>query len=174
MPVTLIKALGLAGALAGLGFCAVCQAHEVKTRGLLLHHPWVHAAAAGAMGTDGFVIITNTGKAPERFLGATIEGAVDATLVRAVSPVDANALCRLENGIDIAPGATLVLKPGASGLLFGAVNKSLREDIYANGTLVFAKAGVVKIEFYIQAEDSKAAKHSPAGAMAACLASATQ
>lgn len=174
MPMTLLKAFGLAAIAGGLSVCGVCQAHEVKIKGLVLHHPWVHAAVAGDVGTDGFVMITNTGKTPERLIGATLEGAGDAALVRSSSAVDASALCRLENGIEIAPGATLVLKPGASGLLFGAVAKPLREDIYANGTLVFAHAGAVKVEFYVQADDSKAASHSATGAMAACVVPATQ
>jgi copper(I)-binding protein len=51
------------------------QGHEVLAGKLVLVHPWVRAAAAGAMSTPGYGKITNTGKFADRLIGASLSGA---------------------------------------------------------------------------------------------------
>ena len=159
---------------AGACWAAPGLAHEIKSGALVLHHPWVHAAAKGAASTDGFLVIKNTGTTPDRLLGATINGVGPAVVVQPGGAAGASGLCRLEQGIEIAPGATVVLKPGTAGLMFSDVSASLREDTYADGTLMFAKAGHVKIEFFVQAADSVTPSHSAQAGLAACGPTVTQ
>ena len=149
-------------------------AHEIKAGTLLLHHPWVHAAKAGSASTDGYLMIRNMGSKPDRLLGATLEGAGAAVVVQLSVPSDAGALCRLDKGLEIAPGELVELKPGKIQLLFGAVARSLRQDIYATGTLLFEQAGPVNIEFFIESADAKTASHAATGALAACPGPLTQ
>ena len=152
------KSLSLAAAC-GLAFGAGAEAHQIKTRTLVITHPWVHAADKGAALTDGFLVIRNIGREPEQLLGAVIDGVGEATVMRA-GPAKGDGMCTLAKGIEIAPGATLELKPEQAGLRFGAVSKSLYENAYANGVLNFAKAGAVKVEFLIEAADAKASGHT--------------
>lgn len=151
------KILSLA-AVCGLAFGAAAKAHQVKIKSLVITHPWVHAAEKGAAATDGFLVIRNIGKEPERLLSAVIDGVGEALVVQA-GPAKGDGMCRLAKGIEIAPGATLQLKPGKVGLAFGAVSKGLYENAYANGVLNFAKAGAVKVEFLIEAADAKSSGH---------------
>ena len=133
-------------------------------------HPWVHAAQAGALSTDGFVVIKNIGKEPERLLGASVDGALGTGLMQLI-PGGPGGLCRLAAGIEIAPGATIELKPGRSGFMFGKLAKTLRQDLYVNGVLTFEKAGAIKVEFFIEAADAPSSSHQ---AVADCAAAATQ
>ena len=151
------KILALA-AISGLAFGPSAQAHQIKTKSLVITHPWVHAADKGAAATDGFLVIRNIGKEPERLLGAVIDGVGEAAVVQA-GPAQGDGMCTLAKGIEIAPGATLELKPGKAGLMFGAVSTSLYENAYANGVLNFAKAGAVKVEFLVEAADAKSSGH---------------
>jgi periplasmic copper chaperone A len=144
-------------AAAGLVFASAAQAHQVKTTTLIITHPWVHGADAGAAFTDGFMTIRNVGKEPERLLGAVIDGVGEAMVTQA-GP--GKGMCKLAKGIEIAPGATLELKPGRAGLLFGAVSKPLREALYADGVLNFAKAGAVKVEFFVEAAGAQSSGHA--------------
>jgi periplasmic copper chaperone A len=153
------KVAGLLVALAALLVAYGAEAHKVKTTTLEIMHPWVHAADAGAASTSGYLVIHNTGTQTERLLGAVIDGVGEAVIVQtAAGQLDGS--CRLGKGLEIAPGATLELKPGVAGLQFGMVSKDLMEAIYANGVLNFAKAGAVKVEFFIEATDAKASAHA--------------
>jgi periplasmic copper chaperone A len=153
----LAKSLAVAGC-AALLLAGGAAAHQHKTKSLIILHPWVHAATAGAASTEGYLTIRNTGHETERLLGAVIDGVGEAAVMQPVAG-QPHGNCKLAKGIDIAPGATLELKPGLAGLKFGAVSKTLLESVYANGVLNFAKAGAVKIEFYVEAEDAKSSGH---------------
>ena len=151
------KAMYLAATIAVL-LSSAAQAHQIKTKTLIITHPWVHAADKGAPSTDGFLVIRNIGKEPERLLGAVIDGVGEAYVMQA-GPRKGDGMCKLAKGIEIAPGATLELQPGQAGLTFGAVGKGLYENVYANGVLNVAKAGAVKVEFLIEAADAKSSGH---------------
>jgi periplasmic copper chaperone A len=146
---TVLIAAAMALGLAGSG-----QAHQIKTKTLSILHPWVHAAEAGTSSTDGFVVIKNISREPERLLGAALDGAGEAVLSQ-LSPGTPGGACKLTKGLEIAPGAALELKPGKAGLLFGKVGKTLMQDLYVDGVLHFAKAGDVKIEFFIESAEAK-------------------
>jgi copper(I)-binding protein len=126
------------------------DAHQIKTKTLTIMHPWIHAAESGASGTQGYVAIRNTGADADRLIGASLDGAADAMVMQPV-PGSAGGECRPANGIEIAPGATLELKPGQGELKFGKLTKSQMRDIYSDGVLRFAKAGAIKVEFFVDA-----------------------
>jgi len=139
-------------------FCAAsAPAHEIKTRTLVITHPWVHAAAAGALATDGFMIIHNTGHEADALIGATLIGAEDAVFAEPVAGATDGA-CKASKEIAIPAGATVRLEPGKLGLVFGKVSKGQDENLYADGVLHFRKAGAIKVEFFIEAPRAKASK----------------
>jgi copper(I)-binding protein len=57
---------------------------------------------------------------------------------------------QLPDGLEIPAGATVVLKPGSFHLMFIGMEEQLLPDTYVEGTLVFEKAGTVKVEFAVQ------------------------
>lgn len=164
-------ASGTISVLAAVLCVHAAEAHKIKTRTLEILHPWVHAAEAGAAGTDGFLVIRNTGKQADRLLGAVIDGVAEAVVVQLPSG-QPDSSCRLAKGVEIAAGATMELRPGKTALRFAKVSKGLTEALYANGVLSFEKAGAVKVEFYIEAADAKSSGHA---VVADCpMAAATQ
>jgi copper(I)-binding protein len=140
---------------------AACTAegHEVQAGKLVLIHPWVRAAPAGAMSTAGYGKITNTGKVADRLIGASLSGA-SLGEIQSTTIIDGIAKVRpLPDGIPIAPGQTVELKPGGLHLVFTSLTKSLEEDTYVDVHLTFEKAGQVAVEFAVEPVASTAPAH---------------
>jgi periplasmic copper chaperone A len=142
-----------------LPLTSAANAHQVKRGPLTIVHPWVHSAEDGALVTDGYVSITNSGNQTERLVGVVMEGAGAGYLIQKLAAPDPTTHCQFKvlTQIAIAPGETLVLKPNTSNLLiFGEIRKQLREDEYVKGQLFFDRFGAVKIEYAIEAGPQKA------------------
>jgi copper(I)-binding protein len=57
----------------------------------------------------------------------------------------------LKNGLEIAPGATLELKPGSYHIMMMNLSRPLTKGDRVKGSLTFEKAGKVDIEFTVEA-----------------------
>lgn len=143
--------------VAALALCAPitsdgpARAHEVKTGGLKIVHPWVRATPKGVSVTAGYAKIKNAGKAADRLLSATLIRAKSTEVHE--TTVD-NGIARMRpvaGGIEIKPGATVELKPGGLHLMFIGLDEGLIEHDYVAGTMTFAKAGTIKVEFAVEA-----------------------
>jgi hypothetical protein len=55
----------------------------------------------------------------------------------------------LDPGLDIAPGASVELKPGGYHIMFMDLKDGLKAGQSVTGTLVFEKAGTVEVTFTI-------------------------
>lgn len=115
---------------------------------VVIDTPWIRATPAGAKVAGGYVKLTNRGTSPDKLLGASIEDAERGEVhemktengVMKMAPVD---------GIAIAPGASVELKPGGYHLMFMGLKAPLKQGDTAKGTLVFEKAGTVNVQFAI-------------------------
>jgi copper(I)-binding protein len=56
----------------------------------------------------------------------------------------------LKPGLGIKPGETVVLKPGASHAMFIDLNTPPKVGQAIRGTLIFAKAGKVDVEYKVE------------------------
>jgi copper(I)-binding protein len=144
----------LAAALA-VSFPAVASAHEEVFDKITVGHPWVRAATAGAPGTYGCIIeIKNDGDAPERLLGATLDGAGEGTIYEIIEKNGKFTSRKVEGGLTIAPHGRLELTPTTYQIRFGKVGKGFEEGTMAEGTLVFEKLKSVPINFMIEVDDT--------------------
>lgn len=139
--------------LAGLATITATPAlaHEIKIGDLVLHHPWVRATAKGAAFAAGYIKITNSGTAAETLLSATIDGAKAGEIHE--TQIDANGVASmrmLSNGVPITPGGTIELKPLGMHIMFIGLEKPMARDTELDGTLVFQRAGVVKVTFFVE------------------------
>jgi len=57
----------------------------------------------------------------------------------------------LENGVALAPGQTVELKPGGFHVMFIGLKAPFVKDQRVPATLVFEKAGKVDVEFTVEA-----------------------
>jgi copper(I)-binding protein len=64
---------------------------------------------------------------------------------------------QLRDGIPIAAGQTVELKPGDIHIMFTGLTSPLDEDTYVDGTLTFQKAGKIAVEFFVEPIDATAA-----------------
>jgi periplasmic copper chaperone A len=134
-------------------FVAVCgstAAHEYTLGGLTVVHPWMPATPEGATTGAGYLTLTNSGATPMRLTGATT--AVAARVEMHVMSVDGGVMrMRPIDGVDIAPGATVTLKPGGSHLMLIGLRKPLLREDMVPMTLVFAGGKTLAVEFYVEA-----------------------
>ena len=65
----------------------------------------------------------------------------------------------LDKGLEIAPGATVVLKPGSYHIMFMGLKAPIAKDSMVPVTLVFEKAGSIDVEFKAAAIGAAAATH---------------
>jgi copper(I)-binding protein len=135
-----------------LAWCALvspAQAAEFNKGDIKIVEPWARATPGGAKVGAGYVTITNTGKAADRLIGgtATASGVFelhDMTITDGVM-----RMRKLDNGIELKPGATVTLRPGGLHLMFIELKQPLKQGEKFKGTLVFEKAGSVEIEYVV-------------------------
>jgi copper(I)-binding protein len=137
--------------IALLAAAPTAEAYDYKVGSLEIDRPWSRATPKGAKVAGGYVKITNTGSAPDRLVGGTF-GQARAVEIHEMS-VDRGVMKmrELKGGLDIAPGTTVELKPGALHLMFTDLARPLAKGERIKGTLAFEKAGTVEVEYAVEA-----------------------
>jgi copper(I)-binding protein len=127
---------------------------------LLIETPWARATPAGATVGSAYAKITNRGTAPDRLIGGSLPGTagVEVHEVRLANGV--MKMRKLENGLEIAPGKSVELKPGGYHLMLIGLQQGLRMGQSIKGTLQFQNAGTVEVEFAIAPVGAASAGHS--------------
>lgn len=153
------RALLSAAALA-LALALPASAHEVKAGDLILDHPWARATPHGAKVAGGFMTIRNTGTAPDRLLSGTAPFAarVEIHEMRVVDGV--MEMRPLTDGLEIPAGGEVVLKPGSFHIMFMGLTGHLAEGEMVPGTLLFERAGEVKVDYAVEAMAAGGGAHS--------------
>jgi copper(I)-binding protein len=141
--------------------CAPALAHQSKHKGLVIHHPWVRALAAGETRSMGYVVITNSGKHADTLIAASIGQSGKGRIVTMADIGEVSPQCTHTSGVVIEPGQTITLSPGGLSIVFTDVPTTLIENTYVDGTLVFAEAGVLRVEFFVEPVDAQAPSHAP-------------
>ena len=104
--------------LALVTISAPAQAHEYKLGSLVINHPWSRATPKGATVAGGYLKITNTGTAPDRFVAGSSEAGTRFEIHEMSMDGGVMKMRALPGGIEIAPGATFELKPGSYHVMF--------------------------------------------------------
>ena len=143
------RRLVLAGSLALLVLPA--HAQNYKLGPIEISRPWTRATPPTAPTGGGFLVITNTGTTPDRLI-AVRSPAADKVEVHEMK-MDGNVMRMraLEKGLEIAPGASVELKPGGFHIMFMGLKAPFARDAKVPATLVFEKAGSIEIELVVQA-----------------------
>jgi copper(I)-binding protein len=138
-------------------------AHEYKVGALDIGHPWSRPTPAEANIAGGYLTITNKGKTADRLISGTSPAAGQIEIHEIVD-VDGMAKTRpIANGIEIKPGKTVELKPGALRIVMLGLKQPLQLGQKIKGTLVFEKAGPVEVVYKVE-ENPGAAVSGIAGA----------
>lgn len=143
------RRLFLAAAVSVLALPAM--AHDYKIGSIEIATPWTRATPPSARTGGGFMTITNKGTVADRLVSAR-SNASDKVEVHEMQ-MDGNVMRmrELAKGLEIPPGATVMLKPGSYHIMFMELKAPLAKDAKVPLTLVFEKAGSIDIQLDVQA-----------------------
>jgi len=130
--------------------------------------PWVRATPKGAPVGGGYLKITNTGTEPDRLIGGTFPLAGKVEVHEMSMDNGMMKMRQLPNGLEIAPGATVELKPGGYHIMFQHLKEPIVQGKLIRGTLIFEKAGTLTLDWAVSpigASSAPAAAKSGMGDM---------
>jgi copper(I)-binding protein len=132
-------------------FASVAHAEDYKLGSLQISQPWSRATPKGAQVAGGYFKIVNTGSTPDRLLGGSVEIAKRFEVHEMSMDNGVMRMRELTKGLEIAPGATVELKPGSYHIMMQNLTKPLAKGDRVKATLNFEKAGKIDVEFDVQA-----------------------
>ena len=129
----------------------LATAQQAYTIGAIrIDHPWSRVAPEGFKVAGGFMRITNTGKEPDRLIGGSFlrSGRLE---VHEMKMKDGRMVMNeMTGGLEIPPGGSVLLRPGSYHVMFMELKEPLKTGERIKGTLVFAKAGTIEVEYLIE------------------------
>lgn len=140
----------IAAAISTAALAGAAVAHDFKAGPLQIDHPWSRATPGGATVAGGYLVVKNTGTAPDRLVAATapFAGRVE---IHEMSMKDGVMVMRpLPDGLAIPAGGSVELKPGGYHIMFLDLKAPLKEGTLVDGTLTFEKAGTVPVQFKVE------------------------
>ncbi len=150
----IIRRLALAVALAAIAIAvaattSVVEARDYKLGAIEIVNPWARATPPTAPSGGGFLVLTNTGKTPDRLVA--VKSSTSGKIEIHEMKMDGNIMRmrELEKGIEIPPGGTVELKPGGFHIMFMGLKAPFEKDTRVPATLVFEKAGSIEVELSV-------------------------
>ena len=131
--------------------------------GLEVEKAWSRATPGGAKVAGGYLTVRNDGPNQDRLVGgaAEIAGRVE---VHAMSVAHGVMRMReLEQGLPIAPGSSVELKPGGYHIMFRDLKRPLKQGERFKATLRFEQAGEREVEFRVESVGAASAGASHSG-----------
>jgi copper(I)-binding protein len=126
-------------------------AQDYKIGALEITTPWTRATPPSARTGGGFMTITNKGTAADRLVSVR-SSASDKVEIHEMR-MDGNVMRmrELEKGLEIPPGASVMLKPGSYHIMFMELKSPIAKDAKVPLTLVFEKAGSIDVQLTAEA-----------------------
>jgi periplasmic copper chaperone A len=148
--------IALLAMLAFAPFAATPFAAPPATPALTIETPWARATPPQAPVAGGFLTLRNTGRSGDRLLSATSPDAERVEIHEMRMDGDIMRMRRIDDGLAIAPNATLELKPGGYHLMFIKPRHPFVVGDTVTATLRFEHGGTREVRFEIRALGSGA------------------
>ena len=145
----LCRRLFLTAAVSLLALPAMAQ--DYKIGALEITTPWTRATPPSARTGGGFMTITNKGTAADRLVSARSSASEKVEIHEMRMDGNVMRMRELAKGLEIPPGATVMLKPGSYHIMFMELKAPFAKDAKVPMTLVFEKAGSIDIQLDVQA-----------------------
>ncbi len=143
---------------AGLTLAAATALAGDFTKGpLTVATPWIRATPAGAPVAGGYLTLTNRGAEPDRLIGGSVGFAGKVEIHEMAMANGVMTMRALPKGLEIAPGASVELKPGSFHVMFMDLKRQLKQGETLDGSLVFEKAGAVPVQFSVESMGAQSA-----------------
>ncbi|HMB48994.1 MAG TPA: copper chaperone PCu(A)C [Afifellaceae bacterium] len=127
---------------------------------LEIGQPWVRATPPSAPAGGGYLTITNKGGEPDRLVSAVSDIAARIEIHEMSMDGGVMKMRPLGDGIEIAPGATVTLKPGGFHIMMMKLARQINRGDTVEMTLTFEKAGDVTLQFIAAPIGAKAPPES--------------
>ena len=138
---------------------ATAQARDYKVGSIDVVDPWSRATPKGASVAAGYMKITNNGTSADRLISGSSDIAPTFEVHEMSMDKGVAKMRPVKGGLEIKPGETVELKPGSFHLMFTDLKQPLAKGEHVKGTLVFAKAGTIDVEFGVQPVGGAAESH---------------
>jgi len=138
-------------------------AQEYKVGEIKIETPWARATPKGASVGAGYMKITNTGSAPDRLVGGSVDFAKRLELHLMTMDNGVMKMREVQGGLEIKPGDTVQLAPGGYHLMFVDLKQPLAQGQHVKVTLNFEKAGPVEVDAVVEAAGARAADSKKMG-----------
>jgi periplasmic copper chaperone A len=126
------------------------NANDYKAGTLEIDNPWSRATPKGASVAAGYMTIKNTGTTPDRLVSASTPVAGKVEIHQMTMDNGVMKMRPVAGGLEIAPGATVELKPESIHLMIMNVKQPIEKGKPFAATLTFEKAGTVDVEFAVE------------------------
>jgi periplasmic copper chaperone A len=139
----------IAAAVGVLLMLSPASAQDYTVGKLKIGHPWARATPKGASVGGGYMTITNTGSTPDRLVGGSTDVASRFEVHEMKMDNGVMKMRPVNGGLEIKPGQTVTLDPSGYHVMFIGLKHQLMQGQQFKGTLEFAKAGKVDVEFSV-------------------------
>jgi periplasmic copper chaperone A len=112
--------------------------------------PWTRVSPKGAPLVSAYLRITNHGTEPDRAICVSVTVAAKCEIQTVTVEQGIAKMRPASDGLEIKPGETIELKPGASHLMLVGLKQPLEKGKTIKGTLKFEKAGSIEVEFLVE------------------------
>lgn len=133
-----------------LSVTAPLAAHDYQKGNLSIDRLWARETAQGQTTGGGFLTISNSGKTEDRLVGGSTPVAKELQIHSMVMDHGVMKMRRVMDGLPVPAGGTLELKPGSYHVMFIGLKGQLKPGTKVPATLLFRRAGAVKIELTVK------------------------
>ncbi|WP_424983708.1 copper chaperone PCu(A)C [Maritalea sp. S77] len=123
------------------------MAEMVMAGDIKIEKAWTRATPNGAKAGGAFLLVTNMGDNADRLIAASSDVAAKVEIHEMSMKDGVMKMQQLEAGLEIAPGASVELKPGGFHIMMMGLNKTIAEGDMVHITLEFEKTGKVDVMF---------------------------
>jgi periplasmic copper chaperone A len=140
-------ALVLAPSLAGQAVAAA----DYKVGSLDISQPWARATPKGAGTGAAYLTVSNSGSQSERLSCASSAAAAKCQIHEMAMDNGVMKMRPVEGGLEIKPGQTVTLKPGAYHIMLEGLKAPLTAGDTLEATLASSSGASVKVDFPVAA-----------------------
>jgi periplasmic copper chaperone A len=143
------------------------SAQQANADGIAITQAWSRATPGGAQVASGYMTIKNNGPAADRLLGGSTDVAAKVEVHEMATKDGVMTMREIEDGVPVAPGATVTLAPGGFHLMLVNVKTPLKQGDVVTVTLNFEKAGKKEVDFNVLGVGAKGPDKGPDDSSAA-------
>lgn len=132
-----------------MAVCLTASARDYTVGAIHVTDPWARATPPGAPVAGGFLTLSNAG-GPDRLVAASADVSEAVELHTMRMDGDVMRMQRLEHGIELPAGGTVVLRPGSLHVMFIGLKSPLKPDTHFPLTLQFERAGSIRVDMVVR------------------------